>query len=430
MHQTDLVIEDKQPGPAGTSRGVRGPDLPPRVHVRKRARLVLIAVGIVLALFAIRTVVANVMSRRQLDARVSENARSYVHVTQPKLAENGGKLVLPGTLRGYVDAPIYARASGYVKRWDVDIGAHVKRGQVLAELDTPDLDQELVQAQAQRQQAEAALALARTSYTRAQQLRAHDAVSQQELDDREGMYNQDVANLAAADANMKRLSELKRFQNITAPVDGVVTQRNIDIGDLVNAGNSGAGHALFTVVQADRLRLYVQVPQANAAQIKLGEKVSLAQPEFAGQVFEGSVTETAQAIDVNTRTLQIEITLPNADGKLMPGAYVTATLPVPSAARFTVPSNVLLFRSEGASVAVVDSNGRVRIQPIVIARTLAQSLEIASGVGPNDHLVLNPDDSLATGDVVTVVRGQPAGATGASGASGASSTAAAPGARA
>ncbi|HEY4295049.1 MAG TPA: efflux RND transporter periplasmic adaptor subunit [Paraburkholderia sp.] len=396
-------MEDKQ-----SSR--LAPDLPPRAHVKKRARLILAGVGVVLALLAVRTVISNIASRRHLDSLVAQNARSYVRVVQPKLAANGGKLVLPGTLRGYVDAPIYARASGYVKRWDVDIGAHVKQGQVLAELDTPDLDQELVQAQAQRQQAEAALALARTSYGRAKQLRSRDAVSQQELDDREGAYNQDVANLAAADANMKRLSELKRFQNITAPVDGVVTQRNVDIGDLVTAGNSGAGRPLFTVVQADRLRLYVQVPQANASQIKLGEKVSVVQPEFPDQSFEGKVTQTAQAIDVTTRTLQTEITLPNADGRLMPGAYVTATLLAPSAARFTVPSNVLLFRSEGASVAVVDANGRVRIQPIVIARTLAQSLEVASGVSPGERLVLNPDDSLATGDIVTVMPDQKADA--------------------
>jgi RND family efflux transporter MFP subunit len=418
-------MEHKHSSPAGTSPSVQTDNLPPRGHVMKRARLVLIVVGIVLALLAVRTVVANVVNRRHLDSLVAKNARSYVHVVEPKLSANGGKLVLPGTLRGYVEAPIYARASGYVKRWDVDIGAHVKQGQVLAELDTPDLDQELVQAQAQRQQAEAARALASTSFTRAQQLREHDAVSQQELDDREGAYNQDVANLAAADANMKRLSELKHFQNITAPVDGVITQRNIDIGDLVNAGNSGAGRPLFTVVQADKLRLYVQVPQVNAAQIKVGEKVGVVQPEFPDQIFDGRVTETAQAIDVSTRTLQIEITLPNADGKLMPGAYVTATLAVPSAARFTVPSNVLLFRSEGASVAVVDANGRVHIQPIVIARTLAQSLEIASGVGPNDHLVLNPDDSLATSDSVTVMPSQSSTTTGATGASGASAAVAA-----
>ncbi|KWN64561.1 efflux RND transporter periplasmic adaptor subunit [Burkholderia ubonensis] len=408
-------MEDKHHSSVGIHTDQAGLDLPSRTRVARRARLALVGFAVVLVLLAARSVVANRLNARHLDQLVTQNQQVYVRVVEPSLAANGGHLELPGTLRGYVEAPIYARASGYVRRWNADIGAQVKQGGVLAELDTPELDHELTQAQAQRQQASAALALARTSYNRAQQLRTRDAVSQQELDDRQGAYNQNLANLAAADANVKRLSELKGFQNITAPVNGIVTQRNVDVGDLVNAGNSGTGRALFTVVQADKLRLYVQVPQTYAQQVALGQHVSVTQPELAGQTFDGVVTHTAQAIDVVTRTLQIEITLPNADGKLMPGAYVTASLPMASAARLTLPSNTLLFRSEGASVAVVDANGRVRLQPVTIARTLGKTLEIGTGVNPGDRVVLDPSDGLAAGDKVNV-EAPAAPATGASAA--------------
>ncbi|KVT70517.1 RND transporter MFP subunit [Burkholderia ubonensis] len=408
-------MEDKHHISVGIHTDQAGLDLPSRTRVARRARLALVGFAVVLVLLAARSVVANRLNARHLDQLVTQNQQVYVRVVEPSLAANGGHLELPGTLRGYVEAPIYARASGYVRRWNADIGAQVKQGGVLAELDTPELDHELTQAQAQRQQASAALALARTSYNRAQQLRTRDAVSQQELDDRQGAYNQNLANLAAADANVKRLSELKGFQNITAPVNGIVTQRNVDVGDLVNAGNSGTGRALFTVVQADKLRLYVQVPQTYAQQVALGQHVSVTQPELAGQTFDGVVTHTAQAIDIVTRTLQIEITLPNADGKLMPGAYVTASLPMASAARLTLPSNTLLFRSEGASVAVVDANGRVRLQPVTIARTLGKTLEIGTGVNPGDRVVLDPSDGLAAGDKVNV-EAPAAPATGASAA--------------
>ncbi|KVR26459.1 RND transporter MFP subunit [Burkholderia ubonensis] len=408
-------MEDKHHSSVGIHTDQAGLDLPSRTRVARRARLALVGFAVVLVLLAARSVVANRLNARHLDQLVTQNQQVYVRVVEPSLAANGGHLELPGTLRGYVEAPIYARASGYVRRWNADIGAQVKQGGVLAELDTPELDHELTQAQAQRQQAAAALALARTSYNRAQQLRTRDAVSQQELDDRQGAYNQNLANLAAAEANVKRLSELKGFQNIIAPVNGIVTQRNVDVGDLVNAGNSGTGRALFTVVQADKLRLYVQVPQTYAQQVALGQHVSVTQPELAGQTFDGVVTHTAQAIDIVTRTLQIEITLPNADGKLMPGAYVTASLPMASAARLTLPSNTLLFRSEGASVAVVDANGRVRLQPVTIARTLGKTLEIGTGVNPGDRVVLDPSDGLAAGDKVNV-EAPAAPATGASAA--------------
>ncbi|KDB10300.1 efflux transporter, RND family, MFP subunit, partial [Burkholderia sp. lig30] len=328
-------MEEKHHSSVGIHVDESGLDLPARATVWRRARIVLLVVGVLLAAGAARTVITNVVNRNRLDAITAQNARQYVLVARPSPAASDGALTLPGTLRGFVEAPIYARASGYVLRWQADIGAHVRQGQLLAELDTPELNQELAQASAQRQQAQAALALAKTSFERAQQLRQRDAVSQQELDDRQGAFNQGTANLAAADANVRRLTELKSFQRVVAPIDGIVTQRNIDVGDLVNAGNAGAGRSLFTVVQADRLRLYVQVPQAYAPQVKTGQHVSVTQAELPGQRFDGTITRTAEAIDVATRSLQIEITLPNPDGRLLPGAFVQAALSIAPAGRLS-----------------------------------------------------------------------------------------------
>ncbi len=393
-------MEEKHHSAVGIQVDEHGMHLPTRTSVSRRGRIVLIVIGVLLAAGAARTIVVNVLNRNRLDTVAEQNTRQYVTVAHPVDAATGGKLSLPGTLRGFVEAPIYARASGYVLRWQADIGAHVKQGQVLAELDTPELNQELAQATAQRQQAQAALALAKTSFDRAQQLRQRDAVSQQELDDRQGAFNQGTANLAAADANMRRLTELKGFQRIVAPIDGIVTQRNVDVGDLVSSGN--AGRSLFTVVQADRLRLYVQVPQAYAQQVKVGQHVSVAQAELPGRTFDGTITRTSEAIDVATRSLQIEITLPNPDGRLLPGAYVQATLPMTPVGRLQVPANTLLFRAEGPTVATVDANDQVRLKQVTVVRTIGQTLEVDGPLTPNDRLVTNPSDALANGDQVIV----------------------------
>ncbi|MEK6350413.1 MAG: efflux RND transporter periplasmic adaptor subunit, partial [Burkholderia sp.] len=213
-------MEDKRHSAVGLHVDESGLDLPARAQVRRRTRLALVVVAVVLAALAARTLVADYLNRGRLDRLAEQNARQYVSVVEPSPSKGDTRLALPGTLRGYVEAPIYARANGYVSRWDVDIGTRVKAGQVLAELDTPEVDQEYAQAVAQRQQVQSSLALAKTSFDRAQQLRQRDAVSQQELDDRQGAYNQAVANLSAADANVRRLTELKGFQKIVAPVDG------------------------------------------------------------------------------------------------------------------------------------------------------------------------------------------------------------------
>ncbi|WP_112177791.1 efflux RND transporter periplasmic adaptor subunit [Paraburkholderia unamae] len=383
--------------------GEQGMDLPARGQAGKRARLAVIVVALLLAAGATRTIVSNLMNAHHLADVTKQNAQQYVSVVQPVAAGADGRIVLPGTLRGYVQAPIYSRANGYVRRWYADIGAHVQQGQLLAEIDTPEIDQELAQAQAQRDQAASTLSLAKTSFDRAQQLRQRDAVSQQELDDRQGAFNTDQANLAAAEANVRRLTETKSFQRIVAPITGIITQRNVDIGDLVNAGNGGAGRALFSIAQSDPLRLYIDVPQTYAQQVAVGQHVSVTEQELPGVTFDGTVTRTAQAIDVATRTLQVEISLPNHDGKLLPGAYVQAALQTDSKGLLTVPGNTLLFRAEGPRLAVVDADGKIQLKPVEIAQDLGQTLEISRGLEPGDRVVLNPSDSIADGDSVVVV---------------------------
>jgi RND family efflux transporter MFP subunit len=373
-----------------------GHALPPRNREWKRAKIAIWIVLALLAVGALRTVVADILQNRSVADTTQQNAKEYVNVVTPKQTDGSGNTLLPGTLRGYVESPIFARATGYLLHWYVDIGAHVKQGQLLADLDTPEIDQELQQAKAQRDQINSSLGLAKSSYDRWQQLRTRDAVSQQELDERQSTYTQDVANLAAADANVRRLNQLESFKRIVAPFDGVVTQRNVDVGDLIDAG-SGTSRALFALAQSDPLRVYVQLPQAYAQNVAVGT-----QAELPGQQFHGTIANISGAIDVPTRSLQIEVRLPNPDGKLRPGAYVQVAIPAVAHSDIMVPGNTLLFRAEGPRIAVVDNNGVVHLRKVVIAQDLGQTLEIESGIEPTDKVIINPSDSIADGDHVQI----------------------------
>ncbi|ASW00524.1 efflux RND transporter periplasmic adaptor subunit [Paraburkholderia aromaticivorans] len=396
------MTEKTHPSLAIPSRETEGGHaLPPRHREWKRARIAVCIVLVLLALGALRTVIANMMQNRSVAQTTKQNATQYVNVVSPTQAEGGGNTLLPGTLRGYVESPIYARSTGYLLHWYADIGTRVKQGQLLADLDTPEIDQELAQALAQRQQTSSSLGLAKSSLERWQQLRQRDAVSQQELDERQSTYTQDVANLAAADANVKRLQQLESFKRIVAPFAGVVTQRNVDVGDLIDAG-SGTSRALFALAQSDPLRVYVQLPQAYAQNVSVGQNVVVTQAELPGQQFHGTITHISGAIDVPTRSLQIEVTLPNPDDRLRPGAYVQVAVPAVAHAQLMVPGNALLFRAEGPRVAVVDANGNVQLHKIVIARDLGQSLEIESGIEASDKVIINPSDSIADGDHVQI----------------------------
>lgn len=389
--------------------GSSSPHHPHRGPILRRARLISACILALLVLGAIATVVLRVVHARALAESTTEQIRLYVTTINAKANGSGEPLSLPGTLQGIIESPIYARSSGYVLRWHKDIGAHVAKGELLAEIDTPEVDQQLAQAIAARQQAASSLELAKTSAERWEALRKKDAVTQQELNERSSAFTQAQATLAAADANVRRLQKLEDFKKVVAPFAGVVTHRNVDVGDLIDAGNGGAGRALFTLAQVDPLRVYVYVPQAYAQRIRVGDTAGVTQSELAGHVFHGAVARTAGAIDAATRTMQIEVDLPNHDNKLLAGAYVQVALQVSGTSNvLTVPSNVILFRPEGTRVAVVDDSGHIRLHTVTIGHDLGNSLEVLNGVSVADKLVLNPADSLADNDVVTVVQPKPA----------------------
>ncbi len=352
---------------------------------------------------------ALVLVNRSFQARALENstavhATQYVTVTRPTSGGDGQPVTLPGTLQGVIESTVYARSSGYLARWTHDIGDSVKKGELLAEIAAPEVDQQLNQAEAVRAQSASSEALARSTAERWRSLRAKDAVTQQDLDERLSAYKQAQADLSAAEANVARLRSLQGFNKVTAPFDGVLTRRNVDVGDLINAGNGGAGQALFTVAQVDPLRLYVYVPQVYASQVRAGDAVTLSLAERAGEKHPGTIARTARAIDPLTRTLQVEIRVPNPAGTLFAGAYVQATMPIPGDhAATVVPTNVLLFRPEGPLVAAVDAGGRVRLAPVKLGTDFGSGVEILSGVDTNTRIIVNPADSLADGDVVSVV---------------------------
>jgi RND family efflux transporter MFP subunit len=376
---------------------------PHRVAVFKRARLAGAVVVALLLVGGAITLAQRSVHADGLHQSSVELNQQYVVTTSAQQAKAGEALTLPGTLQGMIESPIYARASGYVLRWTKDIGSRVNKGDLLAEIDTPEVDQQLSQAVAAREQAASGLELAKTSAERWNALSKRDAVTQQELNERTSAYTQAQANLAAAEANVRRLQRTEAFKRVVAPFGGVVTARSVEVGDLINGGNGGAGNALFRLAQVDTLRVYVYVPQAYAQRIKVGDKVTITQAELPGKVFEGAVARTAGAIDASTRTLQLEINLPNKDNALLAGSYVQVSLPMErSSGALLAPSNVLLFRPEGPRVAVVGDGGKVKLQPVTLGHDLGNSIELLSGVTTAEKLVVNPPDSLADGDVVQV----------------------------
>jgi RND family efflux transporter MFP subunit len=368
----------------------------------RRAKTLTIVVLVVLAAGTGRTVVSRISNARALEASSSEQAAQYVNTALPRSGGAGQTLILPGTLQGFVQSPIAARASGYLRRWHKDIGSRVEKGDLLAELDTPEIDQQLSQAIAARAQTASSLALAKSTLERWEALRQKDAVSQQELDERRSASAQAAANLAAADANVERLRQLESFKRVVAPFAGVITRRNVDVGDLIDAGG-GAGRAMFLLAQTDPLRVYINVPQSSAQLIKNGQKAVVTQTELQGQIFQGEVARTSGSIDAATRTMQVEITLRNRDSLLMPGAYVQVSLPLPAGSTLAVPTNALVIRGDGVKVAVVGAENRIQLKPIKIGRNYGQSVEVLDGVTVNDRLVLNPSDSLTDGDQVIPV---------------------------
>jgi RND family efflux transporter MFP subunit len=369
----------------------------------KRAKFTAGAIIGALVIGGIIVLIVRVFHASALAAEMEVHAKQYVTTITPKSGGDGLPLTLPGTLQGINEATVYARTNGYILRWVKDIGSSVKKGELLAEIATPEIDQELSQAIAAQQQAASSESLAKSTAERWKSLREKDAVTQQDLDERLSTYIQAQANLASAQANTARLRNLQNFNKVVAPFDGVLTSRNIDVGDLVDAGNGGVGKALFTISQIDPLRLYVFVPQAYARQVKVGDEVTVSMAEHQGDEYKGTIARTARAIETATRTMQVEIRVPNPNDALIAGAYVQATLPIKqNGSAVIVPTNVLLFRPDGPVVATVDGAGKVHLSAVKLGTDFGSSVAVLSGLKADDRIVLNPADSLADGDVVTL----------------------------
>ncbi len=376
---------------------------PQRGKEHRPWRIVLPAIALlVFAGLALWGIQSRLGVRAELSAAGEQSTRIPVAVVHPSPAISANDIVLPGNVQAFLETPIYARTNGYLRKWYVDIGGRVKEGQLLAEIDTPEIDQELRQAQAAELQAQANLDLAKTTADRWQLLLKSDGVSQQEVDQNVSAYHAREADVLAAKANVQRLKDLQSFQRVVAPFDGIVTARTVDVGALIANGNSVQ---LFRMAQTNILRIYVSVPQSYSRAMVPGVQATLNIPEFPHAEFPGKVIRTSGAIDPTSRTLLTEVQIPNPTGQILPGAYATVhfkvTLVEPP---LSIPPNALLFRSQGPQVAVVTPQGKIHLQNVTMGRDLGTSLEVLDGVKAGDNVVVNPPDSIAEGAEVTVAQ--------------------------
>ncbi len=358
---------------------------------------------IVLVLFGGITLFQRRAQYQALAEETETLAIPTVAVMHPATEAAQEDLVLPGTMQAYVESPIYARTNGYLKKWYRDIGSRVQKGDLLADIDTPEVDQQLSQARADLATAQANAHLSEITATRYSELIKTDGVSKQEVDNAVGDLAAKKAIVQSSEANVHRLGDLESFKHIYAPFSGVITRRNVDIGTLINAGNGGTSQQLFFLAQTDPIRAYVSVPEMNAPSIHAGLGAYLELTQFPGQRFQGIVVRTAEAIDTSTRTLLTEVDVPNHDGALLPGGYAQVHLEVKvSGERLTVPVNALLFRSEGLRAVVVDANHKTHLRALTIGRDYGTTLEVLQGLDQKDWIVLNPADSLEEGQEVRV----------------------------
>ena len=352
---------------------------------------------------------------RVLAQRTEVMSVPYVSVIHATTISGGSEMVLPGTLKAYVESPIYSRTNGYLKKWYKDIGSQVKSGEILAEIDTPEVDQELAQARADLTTAQANLSLSGITAARYQDLLKTESVSRQDADNANGDLAAKRAMVQSAEANVKRLEELESFRRVYAPFSGVITQRNVDPGTLINAGNGGAAtKQMFNLAQIDPIRAYVAVPQSFGPSIHAGLKACLTLAEIAGRNFCGTVVRTANVIDPATRTLLTEVDVPNPTGTLLPGSYAQVHFDVKlTGQRLSIPINALLFRPEGTMAAVVGADNRLVMKPITIVRDFVNAVEVLDGIDMADKVVINPPDALQQGEQVNVTQQTPENSAGA-----------------
>ena len=367
-------------------------------------------IGLIALLVVVGLVASGIWSRvratGKLRTETSQVALTAVSVISPQRTTPVQEIILPGNVQPFITSPIYSRTNGYLQKWNVDIGAFVKKGQLLAVIETPEVDQQLEQSLSNLNTAKANLALAEITKNRYEGLLKSHAVAQQDVDNAVGNYNANQATVEAAEANVKQLQALQSFEKIYAPFDGVVTARNTDIGDLINSGsNGGVKTDLFHIAQPGVLRVYVNVPEEYSQGVKVGMTADLALAEFPGRKFQGKLVRTADAINVSTRTLLIEIDVDNPSGTLLTGSYAEVHLKVPSqASTFLLPVNTLIFRSEGLQVGTV-KDGIVTLTTVTPGHDFGDQIEIVAGLKSNDQVVINPPDSIVSGQKVQIVQG-------------------------
>ena len=378
------------------------PDRNPGRPVPRRLRLA----GGIFTLLALAVVAYGLVSRAAENSRLHDlteaQAAPVVAIVAPTVVENHAGLDLPGRLEAYIRAPIYARIPGYLKSWKHDIGAQVKAGDVLAEIDTPDLDQQLLQARADLSVAEANAKLAQISAERWQSLASTDAVAKQDVDQRTFTWNANIAQVKAAQANVDRLIAEEGFKRLIAPFDGIVTARETDIGALINVGAAG-GAELFVVSETSKLRVYVNVPQNYVPSVPPGTQALISVPEHPGTTYRGTVEASAQAVNPSSGTTLMQLIVDNSAGEMMPGDYASIHLQIAAAAHvLSLPSSALIFDAKGLSIATVGVDNRVLLKPVSIERDLGAVIELASGLAPNDRVIQNPPDGIGNGAEVRV----------------------------
>ena len=379
--------------------------LPPPQSVSPAVRITMMVIAVLIFLGIAYRLIGRVSDAHRLERATRRDAIPTVRITIPTISGTKSEIALPGNTQAFDDTPIYARTSGYLKQWFVDIGQHVTQGQLMATIETPELDEQLAVARADLKSSQADLALADTTSKRYQNLLKLNSVSEQETDVAVSSAAAKRAAVEAAQANVRRLAQLQSFEKVYAPYSGIVTQRNTDLGDLINSGSSSTSNTakeLFHIASVSRLRVFVAVPEVYSPDIHNGDPATLTLDEYPGQVFEGTVTRNSGSIDSGSRTLNVEVDVNNRDGKLLPGAYVFVHFKIPRQNRqLSIPSNALLFRAEGLQVGIV-RNGHVHLQSVTIGTDNGSSVQIATGLSPHDMVILDPSDSLAEGEPVQV----------------------------
>lgn len=396
-----MTVEEQQT----TDTNLQTPDAQPRGTLR--GLFMLLAIGAIFLAYVLYSgITARAKANTVLERQTKQLAIPTVATIHPKVTGGAEAVVLPGNVQAYVDTPIWARATGYLKVWHVDIGAHVKKGELLAEIESPEVDQQLQQAKGDLSTAQANLKLSQITAERYNNLFKTDSVAKQDVDNAVQDAAAKTATVNSAQANVSRLEQLVAYEKVYAPFDGVITARNVDTGALVDADTNTAGKELFHLASTSTLRVYVNVPEIYSRAAKPGVTSYLTLTEFPGRKFRGTIVRNADAIDIASRTLLVEVDVKNSTGELLPGSYASVHLKLPSKIQaVSVPSNTLLFRSAGLQVALV-RHGRTQLVPVSLGRDFGNEVEVISGLNSTDSVVVNPSDSIQSGEQVRLAQGK------------------------